>query len=293
MEQCDPARPGMKEWRVVTGTRDILGEGPVYVAKENAIYWVDVVAGWLRRYALDEDLLNQWKMSETIGFALPRASGGLILGLASGLYLFDPASPLARPHLLWRNTEPDHRLNDGAVDRDGRLWFGVMHRDGDRPSGRLMCFDNGKVSIADSGYFVPNGPAFSADGRTLFHGDSRRGIIYAFAIDEEGALSNRRIHLEVAPEAGAPDGMTCDESSFLWVAHWGGACLSRFDQCGTLDLRIDLPVSLVTNCVFAGENLDRMFITTARMESTEDNLAGALFEIDPGVRGLAQPVVSG
>jgi xylono-1,5-lactonase len=279
-------------WRVVAAPRDVVGEGPVYVANEDAVYWVDISAGRLRRYALDTQVFNEWILDEPIGFAVPRAKGGLILGLASGLHLFEPAFPLMPPRIIWRNTEPYHRLNDGAVDRDGRLWFGVMHCNGDQPSGRLMCFDNGTVRIADSGYCVPNGPVFSMDGSIMFHADSRRGEIYSFALSPTGELSNRRIHIKFAPEAGVPDGMTLDEEGCLWVAHWGGGCVSCFDQDGTLKRRIDLPVSLVTNCVFGGSNHSRMFITTAGAGSGEDELAGALFEVDPGVRGLMQAIVS-
>lgn len=282
-----------EKWSVVAKTRDVLGEGPVYVARDGAVFWVDVSAGLLRRYLMDGGSLEQWDLGEPVGFALPRASGGLILGLASGLYLFDPALPSALPHLLWPNTEPDQRLNDGAVDRCGRLWFGVMHRNGDQPSGQLMCFDGGNIHTADSGYFVPNGPAFSLDGGTMFHADSRRGEVYAFTVGKNGGLSDRRIHLKFAPDAGVPDGMTIDEHGFLWIAHWGGGCLSRFNPEGELDRRIDLPVSLVTNCVFAGANLDRMFVTTAATGSSGDKFGGALFEVAPGVRGLAQADISG
>ena len=291
-ELFSTVRTETENWSVVGRTRDVLGEGPIYLPKDDAVYWVDVSSGLLKRHGLRDCSFDHWDMGEPIGFALPQAPGGLILGLASGLYLFDPAFPSTQPRLLWHNTESDHRLNDGAFDGYGRLWFGVMHRNGEQPSGRLMCFDNGEARSVDSGYFVPNGPAFSADGGTLFHTDSPRGEIYAFTVGKSGDLSDRRIHLKFTPEAGAPDGMTIDEQGYLWVAHWGGGCVSRFDPDGKLDRRINLPVSLVTNCVFAGAKLDRMFVTTASTGCSGDELAGALFEIDPDVRGLAPQVIS-
>ncbi len=139
----------------------------------------------------------------------------------------------------------------------------------------------------DEGYKVCNGPTFCRAGKTLYHTDTPLGVIYAFDLSADGELSNKRVFLKFEPGWGKPDGMTTDAEDHIWVAHWGGSRVSRFTPEGKLDRAIPLPASQITSCVFAGENLDRMFITSAADGVSED-LAGALFEIDPGVRGCPQ-----
>lgn len=130
------------------------------------------------------------------------------------------------------------------------------------------------------------GPAFSADGRFLYHNDSGRGIVYRFELDPGGGIRDRRVWLQFAPYEGKPDGMTVDAEGGLWIAFWGAGCIRRYRADGQLDRAIGLPASQVTSCCFAGPQLDRPFVTSAADGVPEEPLAGALFEVEPGVRGL-------
>ena len=80
--------------------------------------------------------------------------------------------------------------------------------------------------------------------------------------------------------------MTCDAEGGLWVAHWDGGRVSRFRPDGTLDQAIPVPASRVTSCVFFGDDLDRLAITSASYERAEEPLAGSLFVASLGFRGL-------
>jgi sugar lactone lactonase YvrE len=141
-------------------------------------------------------------------------------------------------------------------------------------------------TIADSGYRVANGPTFSRGGRFVYHTDSAKRLIYRFERVPGGRLEGKEILIRFEESWGYPDGMTTDAEGCLWVAHWDGGRVSRFSPEGTLERSIELPVSRVTSCCFAGPNLDRMFVTTASVGREEQPMAGALFEIDPGVKGL-------
>ena len=57
--------------------------------------------------------------------------------------------------------------------------------------------------------------------------------------------------------------MTTDAEGCLWIAHWGGGRLSRFDPAGRLVRAIPLPAPNITSCAFAGPGLDRLFVTSA------------------------------
>ena len=182
---------------------------------------------------------------------------------------------------------PGNRLNDGKADARGRLWVGSMDDAEEAPAGSLYRIDpDGAVSRVDEGYTVANGPALSPDGRTIYHTDSAARTVYAFDVGRDGSLSGKRAHIRFSEGDGYPDGMTCDAEGGLWIAHWDGGRVSRFLPDGRLDRAIPLPVSRVTSCVFAGPDLDRLFVTTASHGRPEEPLAGALFECAPGVRGL-------
>lgn len=278
----------MTEWSIVArDSRDILGEGTLWCARENAVYWVDILAPALNRLSLTDGAVRRWSMPEPLGWIAERQGGGFIAGFKSGFAELD-LDPLVitvigdpEPHL------PGNRMNDGKVGPDGHIWCGTMDMAEETDSGALYRLaPNRQWSRVDGGYRVPNGPAFSRDGCWLYHTDTARRTIYRFGI--KGGLTDRSPFICFTEEEGYPDGMTVDSEGMLWVAHWGGGCISRFTSEGELHHRIPLPARQVTNVVFAGEQLDRMFVTSASIGLTESAYDGALFEVwTSGVRGLA------
>ena len=267
--------------------RDLLGEGPLWSARENALFWVDILARQVHRLSLADDTVASWTMPETIGWLIEREhAAGFIAGFQSGFaeLTLDPLHivPLVDP-------EPDrpwNRLNDAKADRYGRIWAGSMPVSADEPSGALYRFEPDRsVVCVDTGYTIANGPALSPDGSRLYHTDSARGLIFQFRVAPDGELSARRAFIEFEPSWGKPDGMTFDRDGGLWVAHYGGGRVSRFHADGTLDRSIALPASQITSCTFAGPALDRMFVTSAADGAEHEAHAGALFEVDAGVRG--------
>lgn len=272
--------------------RATLGEGPVWVAAEAALYWVDIPArqvfrwsqaGGLRRIAVDRHVCS----------LLPRARGGFIGGGYDGFVAVSAdfaVTPIGDP-------EPDlpgNRFNDAKIDRAGRLWAGTMDRAEAEASGSLyrMEPDLGWERI-DSGYRVTNGPAFSRDGRVMYHTDSALQTVYAFDFAPDGSVGERRVHLLFGKGQGYPDGMTVDAEDCLWVAFWDGWCVRRFAPSGELLATLEMPVQRPTSVAFGGPALDRLFITSAARDLAPDDLArqpqaGGLFVTEPGVCGIAE-----
>jgi xylono-1,5-lactonase len=279
----------MLSYRVVErDQRDLLGEGPLWSSRDNALYWVDILAPALHRLSLGDDSSCSWRMPELIGWVIERANApGFIAGLQGGFaeLTLDPfrirliADP--EPHL------PENRLNDAKADSLGRIWAGSMSVNADVPSGGLYRFDaNHSVTSMDGGYVIANGPAFSPAHDYIYHTDSGRGLVYRFVLNSDGTLGERVVFLKFEAGWGKPDGMTVDVEGALWIAHWGAARVSRFTPDGEVDRVIHLPTAQPTSCTFAGRNLDRMFVTSASIDNERDPLAGALFEVDPGIRGF-------
>lgn len=281
---------------VPRAARDELGEGLLWSARDNAVYWTDIVGKKLWRLSLANEAVTHWDMPEMIGWIIERTGGGFVVGLQSGFYRLslEPFSLalIANPH----PERPGNRLNDAKADAWGRIWAGSMPvADGPASkwpaTGALYRLDpDCTVSRHDDDLTIANGPALSPDGRSLYHTDSARSTVYRFALAADGTLGPRAVHLEFPPDVGAPDGMACDADGGLWIAfyHHDPACnsrVARFLPSGAFDREIRVPTAHVTNLVFAGPNLDRMFITSAS-GGLDDPNAGALFEVDPGSRGM-------
>jgi xylono-1,5-lactonase len=281
--------------RTVWQVGAVLGEGPVWIPSENAIYFVDIKKPALHRYSLANGATQTWPMPEAICWLIPRFEReGFIAGVNNEFaeLSFEPLA--IKKFGMPEPQHPGNRLNDAKVDAWGRIWAGTMDDAEKHARGGLYRLDPDRTwHCFDEGYFVANGPTFSPDGYTMYHTDSARRTIYAFDLFSDGHVANRRIFIRFEESWGFPDGMTTDAEGGVWVAHWDGARVSRFTPRGELERSIELPTPRITSCVFAGENLERMFVTSASVGLEGDPLAGALFEVEPGVRGAYQYLFGG
>lgn len=267
--------------------RDTLGEGPVWSPSRNAVLWVDIFGQQVHELSLEQGSITSWSVPERIGWIVEREGReDFVSGLKTGFVLLE-----LHPFSIRRigNPEPDrpqNRMNDAKTDAAGRIWAGSKD-DGDQiASGALYRLDPDLTwSRQDDGYLVTNGPAFSPDGRTMYHADSGLRTVFAFDINEQGESSHKRVFLGFEEKWGYPDGMATDSEGGLWIAHWGGGRISRFCPDGSMDRSISLPASNITSVAFAGPRLDRMFVTSAALGRENELLAGALFEVEAGVRG--------
>jgi sugar lactone lactonase YvrE len=275
----------------VADVRAELGEGPVWVAAEQALYWLDI--NGRRIFRLDAaGKRDERPTPMRVGSIAPRAGGGFIAGTDQGIALVDldpdrfelVASP--ERHL------PHNRFNDGKVDRQGRFWAGTMDDRETGSAGALYRIDPDRACTAiDGGYGITNGPAFSPDGAVMYHSDTLRQVTYAFDLDAAGVAANRRVFLQFGTGEGHPDGMTVDAEGCLWIAFWGGWCVRRFSPDGNLLRTVELPVEQPSSCAFGGPGLDRLYVTSATKGLDQTALAmqpnaGGLFMLIPGVRGI-------
>ena len=274
-----------------------LLEGLHWHAQRGELWGVDIHGKQLWCWDLQSPTCQSWAMPQRIGWVIPEAgSNRLLLGLQGGFALAHRDDPTQVQWLQQPFGDSTAlRLNDAKADASGAVWAGSLNNDDETQSdGSLFRLGrDGQARVADIGYTVANGPAISADGTLMLHTDSGRRTIYAFDLDvASGTVANKRSWKVFAPDEGYPDGMCFDAEGGVWVAHWGAGCISRFAPDGDLLRRVDLPVSQVTNVCFAGERLDRLFVSSARVGLSDADLqhqplAGGLFEISgPGVVGL-------
>lgn len=271
-----------------------VGEGPVWDEQRQELLWVDIPEGLVHRCSVSGGAVTTQSIGQPVGAVGLRLSGGFVVAMRDGFGTTDGAGSDVT---LRREVEPDDattRMNDGKCDAAGRFWAGTMELDMAPGRGSLYRLDPdfGVTRVLD-GLGVPNGLAWTSDGRTMYFIDSLAGGIDAYDFDpDEGRMGTRRRVVDVPPEAGLPDGMTIDAEGHLWVACWGGGTIRRFAPDGSPGTIIRVPATQVTSCTFGGRGLDELYVTSASDGLTAEQRrdephAGAVFCVRPGVTGLS------
>ena len=275
----------------------ICGEGPLWIPEEQALYWVDIDGCKAHRFQLGDGEVKSWDFPEKTGWILPRdGHSDFIARCKSGIFRVDLESGVREKMLDPESEIPENRFNDAKVDAEGRIWTGSTDDLEVNPTGWLYRIDpDWSFSKWDGPYKVPNGPAITNDGGTLYHVDSLGRCIYAFDKNNDGSLSNRRLVAELKPGEGYPDGLTVDDENAVWLAHWAGSRITRFLPDGTIDGILEIPVPQVTSCAFGGPDRNLLFITTAArdLDLNEFPLAGGVFCAKTSVTGQASPRFKG
>lgn len=286
------------EPRLVWNIEAQLGEGPVWIGRDQALWFTDIKRHRVYRYDPASGDRQSWEAPEQVGFVLPAQDGGLVAGLQTGLHRFDPDTGAFAMLMEVEPEKPHNRLNDGTVDPAGRLWFGTMDNGEREKSGAFYRYERGQLAKSGiDGVSITNGPAVSPDGGTLYWVDTLRGRISACEIGADGALGPSREVVTIGPDEGHPDGPTVDSEGCIWIGLYAGWEARRYSPAGELLERVRFPVANITKIAFGGSDLRTAFATTARhLLKPEDlerqPLAGGLFEFRTEVAGVPCPLIA-
>jgi sugar lactone lactonase YvrE len=274
-------------------TQAYLGEGPIWDARTQTLYWLDILN---KRIYAGADLLIE--LDEYIGCIAPRKSGGLILTQRASCWTLDqtqgePASVRATL-LLPLTVEPtDNRFNDGKCDPRGRFIAGTMNLNETDPTGALYSFDGKSATKLLGDITISNGMAWSPDLKTFYYIDTPTREVRAFDYDlDTGGIANSRQVIYIPETLGWPDGMTSDTQGNLWIAMWGGAKMTKWNpNTGALLEQIPVPAMNVSSCVFGGKHMNELYITSARkglddVALMQYPLTGGVFRLETNVEGM-------
>jgi sugar lactone lactonase YvrE/DNA-binding IclR family transcriptional regulator len=273
----------------------VVGEGPVWNRRTGTLDWVDALAPAIHSFDPATGQDRQVQAPGLVSAVLPSEGHGRVVLTQNGLEAFDLDSGRFTPLLNPERHLPGNRFNDAKCDRRGRLWAGTMALDASMPTGSLYRFDGAASAVAvDGGFQVSNGMDWSPDDRTFYFADTGLHTVFAYDFDlDAGRVSNRRVLLHFGPGEGRPDGLSVDRQGFLWVAIWDGWRVARYAPDGRLDREIDMPVPRPSSCCFGGPDLKTLYITSARVRLSRQDLeaaplSGGLFALPVDVAG--QPV---
>lgn len=275
---------------------NLLGEGALWCPLEQRLWWIDISSPTLWCLQPESKKVEHWPLPKPPGSFALRKEGGFLFAFRNGLA--NLKKPGSEPE--WLPAEGlelgDERFNDGKTDRAGRFWTGTLDRKLGSQIGRLYRVTTDfKVAAMDRGFTISNGIGWSPDDRVMYFTDTPSRRIYRYDFDAPtGEISNRRVFVEVEPGHGGPDGMTVDAEGFVWSAQFDRWCIHRYAPDGRLERSIRLPVQRPTTCMFGGQDLATLYVTSARMDLSEAALAtqpqaGGLFALQPGVGGLPEP----
>lgn len=271
-----------------------LGEGPFWDAKKNAICWVDILNGHIHEYVVDADSYKRYDTQKMVGCVGICKDRNFILATTKGIGFLNRFSGAI--------TYVDHpekgisgnRFNDGACDPAGRFWVGSMALSEETGAGSVYMFHNGISIKKIENTTISNGMAWNADNTLFYFIDTPKRSVVAYDYQlENGTISNGRTVIAIDEKEGFPDGMTIDSEGMLWIAHWGGWQVTRWNpETGKLLMRIKLPAAKITSCTFGGKDLKDLYVTSAKVDLTEEELkeqpqAGSLFVIrNSGYQGV-------
>lgn len=290
----------MTEIRVAAGTRNILGEVPMWDPETASLWWVDIEGCRLQRLDATTGEITTWTVPERIGSFALREGGGIVCAFASGFAYYDLDSGetdwIARPEA----ETPTNRFNDGKVDRQGRFWAGTMDDRLSERTGALYRLDPDlSLHRMETGIGISNALCWSPDDSRFYFADTMQQEIWCYDYTPQtGAIAGRRVFAHTRDEPGQPDGATVDAEGYLWNAQWDGWRLVRYAPDGTVDRVVDLPVQKPTSCIFGGPDLRTLYVTTAIWDLTGEALAaqplaGALLAFETDVPGLPETRFAG
>jgi sugar lactone lactonase YvrE len=279
---------------LLSASQCILGESPLWHAKRKCCYWVDIEGGILYEYNWLLQTTRRWNFDGRLSMVREGRANELILALNTAIVKFDVVSEKITKLVEIDSPDSGNRCNDGACDSSGRLWIGTMHLEQKQDAGALYMVDRNLNVIKKVPHTsISNGIVWSPDKKRLYFIDSPTHVVQSFIFNQEtGEIDFEKNAVEIPSNLGSPDGMAIDEEGMVWIAHWGGFGVFRWNpNTGKLLDKIELTVPQVTSCVFAGENLDHLIITSARENLKKEELekypeSGNVFVVKIPVKGL-------
>ena len=287
---------------LILDARNATGESPVWSTAQQALYWVDIPAKRLHRWSPADGKSQSWQTSQMLACIAQAGNGSWVAAMENGLFAITPhADGSLDSRLLASVTHalPEMRFNDGRCDRQGRFWAGtmLMNMAAGAPVGAMYRYSAGQVEPLKAqldGFIVPNGLAFSPDGKTMYLSDSHPDVqkIWAFDYDTDtGTPHDRRLFVDMTEHPGRPDGAAVDADGCYWICGNDAGLIHRFTPDGKLDRSLSVPVKKPAMCAFGGADLDTLFATSIRPvgDISDQPLAGGVFALSPGVKGLPEP----
>ena len=281
----------MHNIKAIKGSKSVLGEGPLYLKNEDALYWTDIKACKLYKYDVTSQEIFDYQFDKPIGSFAFTSTNEIIATTNEGFEYLNLINKNSTHIINPEEDKPQNRFNDGKCDKFGRYFAGTMDNNEESVTGALYCYDGNSVEKKEDNLFISNGLGWNKDSTKFYLTDSPKRVIYIYDYDvTTGNISNKKIFAQINEKDGYPDGLCIDDEDHIWSAHWDGWKITRYAPDGAIDSIYDLPVPKVTSCNFGGKDLTTLFITTASFGLSSEELekaplSGYTFMLETQIKG--------
>ncbi|MBX5156797.1 MULTISPECIES: SMP-30/gluconolactonase/LRE family protein [unclassified Rhizobium] len=265
-----------------------VGESPVWDDETGTLWLVDILAPAVVRLSASGQI-DRFDMPAAIGSLGLCRDNRIVVGLQTGVHLFDPVSGKIEFLCDPVGRDINGRLNDGKVGPDGHFWVGSISEAKPQVNDAALfrVGADGSTRTVATGLTSSNGLAWSPDGRRMYHSDSRQCFLQAFDFyPETGSLGKGRRLRSFTEDEGRPDGATTDRDGLYWSAGVSAGRVNRISREGEIVEIYILPVAAPTMPCFGGPDLSTLFVTSLSTDRTGRFEAGTVIAFDVDAEGL-------
>lgn len=151
-----------------------------------------------------------------------------------------------------------HQPNDLAVTAADVIF--ASDPDWGRSTGRVWRVDpDGRATLVLDDMGTTNGIEVAPGGRTLYVNESVQRNVWAFDLEADGALSNKRLVIRF--EDHGLDGMRCDAAGNLYITRYGKGTIAIVSPGGEVLREVELTGKKPSNLAFGGPDGRTCFVT--------------------------------
>lgn len=255
------------KYKIIDNTKAILGESPVYDQATSSFYWIDILGKKIFNYSIKTNKFYEIKTKGLVGLITNYDQQYMLVGISNSLFKLNKFTNKFKLLTHLPNIYKSYRFNDGEIDMNKNLWFGLVKKNKNIKKGILMKLSPDlKPFVINDKYKTPNGPVFNNKRKIFYSVDSSKKIIYCYS-NLNHTTMKRKIFKKFNFKIPSPDGVTLDRKGNLWVAIYRKGYVYKINQKSKVTKKIKLPTKLVTSCAFGGKNNDLLFVTSARKDS--------------------------
>jgi sugar lactone lactonase YvrE len=303
-------------WTTVITEPSELAECPFWHPQEGMLYWVDIAGFQIKRANVFMGTVESWTMAidgvpSEPGCMAPARSGGLVIALRDRIVRARTWGGELQTISRFHHDPKTTRFNDGKCDPQGRFWAGTMFEPRTARHAELFCLDarghtKPRVERKADNATIANGLAWSPDAKTMYWADTPQHIVHAWDYDlQSSGMTRHRVFKQFDPKPegwrpfqpdnggylGRPDGASVDVQGNYWVAMYEGQRVLKISPQGEILQNIAAPVLCTTMPCFGGDDMQTLFLTSARHGRSAEDLAiqpelGCVFSMRVDVPGL-------
>ncbi len=250
-----------------------LGEGPLWHPERNQFFWFDIKGRKL--YTRTSEGRKSWDFDAYASAAGWIDRDTLLIADQTSLFQVNLESGRRDPVCPLEADNPGTRSNDGRADPFGGFWIGTMGLQAEHEAGAIYRYYKGELRLLYPKISIPNSICFSPDGLYAYFTDTAIGMIYRQKLEQANGWpeGDPEDFIDCAARGISPDGSVADADGRLWNAEYGSGHVTCYSPDGKVVQSLAFPATQMTCPAFGGETLRDLYVTSARQELSDAQLA--------------------